>query len=136
MQIVRVLTIGALALTASIDVASAQSAQLPPGRIYSFHSPAKGGCPSLNWHIVIGANETLDGMIGWDDMKAVAHATGTVNPTARTFTMQAQEAGGQGRTVTIDGRVRTDGWMTANIHGPNISCTGIDVPWGVPPPTN
>ena len=133
MYIARVLTVGALALTASVGVASAQSAAIPPGRIYTFHSSAQGGCPSLDWHVVVGANDTLSGMLAWDDMKAVARASGTVNPTARTFAMQVQEVGGQGRAATIDGTVGTDGWMTANIHGPNFSCT-VNVPWFTPPP--
>jgi hypothetical protein len=131
MHIARVLTVSALALTANVGVASAQ---LPEGRIYTFHSSAQAGCPSLDWHVVTGANNTLDGMIAWDNMTAMAHATGTVNPTTRTFAMQAHEVGGQGRTATVDGTVRQDGWLTANIHGPNISCTGINVPWGTPPP--
>ena len=99
-----------------------------------FHSSAQGGCPSLDWHVVVGENNTLDGMIAWDDMKAMARATGSINPTARTFAMQAHEVGGQGRTATVDGRVGQDGWLVANIHGQNVSCTGIDVPWGTPPP--
>ena len=134
MHIARVLTVGALVLTASIGVASAQSSALPPGRVYMFHSSAQGGCPSLDWHVVVGENNTLDGMIAWDNLNAMARASGTINPTARTFAMQAREVGGQGRSVTIDGTVRQDGWLVANIHGQNVSCTGIDVPWGTPPP--
>jgi hypothetical protein len=133
MHIARVLTVSALALTASIGVVSAQA--IPPGRVYTFHSTAQAGCPALDWHIVVGGNNTLDGMIAWDSMKAMAHASGTLNPTAGTFTMQAHEVGGQGRTATVDGRVRpADGFLLANVHGPNITCTGITVPWFTPPP--
>ena len=66
MHIARVLTVSALALTASLGVASAQV--FPEGRVYMFHSRAQGSCPALDWHVVIGPNNTLNGMIAWDDM--------------------------------------------------------------------
>jgi hypothetical protein len=69
-------------------------------------------------------------------MKSMAHATGTVNMSARTFSMKAQEVGGQARTATVDGTVRGDGWLVANVKGPNVSCQGIAVPWFTPPPPN
>ena len=131
MQIARVLTVVALALAASLGVASAQ---VPEGRLYAFHSGAQHSCPSLDWHVVVGPNNTLSGMISWDNMKSMAHATGTVNPTARTFSMHAQEVGGQGRSATIDGTVNQNGWLTANIKGPNVACTGVSVAWFTPPP--
>jgi hypothetical protein len=132
MHIAKGLTVGALALTASLGVASAQ---MPEGRLYVFHSTAQGACPPLDWHLVVGPNNTLSGMLSWDNMKSMAQATGTVNPTARTFAMQAHEVGGQGRSATIDGTVNQNGWLTANIRGQNVTCTGVTVPWYTPPPT-
>ena len=121
----------ALAFAASLSIAAAQ--QMPEGRLYVFHSKAQGGCPALDWHVTVGSGGTLMGMIAWDDMKAMAKATGTVNMQNRTFTMKATEAGGQGRTATVDGQVRQDGWLVANVKGPNITCTGITVPWYTAP---
>ena len=72
MYIAKVFTVGALALTASFGVASAQV--LPEGRVYMFHSRAQGSCPALDWHVVIGPNNTLNGMIAWGDMQAIASA--------------------------------------------------------------
>ena len=118
MHIAKGFTIGALALTASLGVASAQ---VPEGRLFAFRSTAQGACPPLDWHVVVGPNNTLSGMISWDSMKSMAHATGTINPTARTFAMQAHEVGGQGRSATIDGTVNQNGWLTANIRGQNVS---------------
>jgi hypothetical protein len=46
MHIARVLTVSALALTASLGVASAQV--FPEGRVYMFHSRAQGSCPALD----------------------------------------------------------------------------------------
>jgi len=124
---------GALASTMLCGSVSAQ--QAPVGRVYVFHSKAQASCPALDWHVVVAGNDTLTGMIAWDDMKAMARASGTVNMSAKTFQMTAKEVGGQGRTATIDGQVRSDGWLVANIKGPNINCQGINVPWFVPSPT-
>ena len=57
-----------------------------------------------------------------------------VRDTSRTFSMTATEVGGQGRTATITGQVRADGWMVASIKGPKIECNGITVPWYTPAP--
>jgi hypothetical protein len=122
--------VGALALMAGNDAVHAQT--IPEGRLYSFHSTAQAGCPALDWHVVLGANNTLDGMIAWDSMKAMARATGSLNVQARTFQMTAKEIGGQNRTATVDGTVRQDGWLVANVKGPNVTCTGISVPWFAP----
>jgi hypothetical protein len=130
MHIARVLTVSALTLTASLGVASAQV--FPEGRVYMFHSRAQGNCPALDWHVVIGPNNTLNGMIAWDGMKAIARATGSLNPTARTFNMQVHELGGQGRSATVDGTVRQDGWLVANVNGQDVACTGITVQWFSP----
>jgi hypothetical protein len=121
-----------LAIAATCGAASAQGVA-PPGRVYAFHSQASGACPALDWHVTVGPNNTLTGILAWDDMKAMAHATGSVTPN-RTFAMTAKEVGGQGRTAEITGQVRTDGWLVANIKGPKIECNGITVPWYTPAP--
>ena len=128
----KLLAVAALAFTATCGIASAQ---LPEGRIYDFDSNARGACPSADWHIVVGANNTLSGVITWNNMQAMARATGTINPASRTFQMTAvrMDEGGKGNTATIDGTVRQDGWLVANIKGPNIECRNINVPWFVPP---
>jgi hypothetical protein len=115
-----------IALAATCAIASAQN--LPQGRLYAFHSGPQSGCPGLDWHIVADGNN-LNGMISWNNMQNMAHATGTLNPTARTFQMTAQEQGGQGRTATINGSVQSNGYLVANITGPNVKCTGVTVQW-------
>lgn len=67
-------------------------------------------------------------------MKSMAKASGSLNAQARTFEMTAKEVGGQRRTVTVSGTVRADGWLIANVSGPNLNCQGIAVPWSTPPP--
>ncbi len=130
MRLLKTISASALAIAAACGVASAQG--MPEGRVYTFHSGAQAGCPALDWHVVVGANGALSGMIAWDNMQKMAHATGTVNMQARTFQMTA--TGPKGGTATVSGTVRQDGWLVANIHGPNVSCTGINVPWFTPPP--
>ena len=111
-------------------------AQVPQGRVYVLHSPAAGACPSLDWHIVLEGNDRLGGIIAWNYMQSVARASGSINMQTRTFQMTATEVGGQGRTANINGTVGQEGWLVANISGPNINCQGIDVRWFVPPPVN
>jgi hypothetical protein len=133
-----VLVISAAACTpqpaAPPPAAAAAMQQLPPGRVYTFHSSPQSGCPGLDWHVVLTADNTLDGMVAWNNMQSMAHASGNLNPQARTFQMTAQEVGGQGRTANISGTVRPDGYLVANIAGPNVNCQGIMVGWSVPPP--
>jgi hypothetical protein len=126
----KMIVASALAIATTCGAAMAQSA-VPPGRVFAFHSQAAGACPGLDWHLVVGPNNSLSGMLAWDDMKAMAHVTGSVTP-ARTFTMTAKEVGGQGRTANITGQVRTDGWLVASIKGPKIECNNITVSWYTP----
>ncbi|HSZ88806.1 MAG TPA: hypothetical protein VK822_05460 [Acetobacteraceae bacterium] len=128
----KLIAASALAVAATCGVASAQT--VPEGRVFVFHSKPTGTCPALDWHIVVGANNTLEGMIGWDDMKSMAKVTGSIGAN-RTFKMAGTRvSGGPGQGgATIDGQVRQDGWMVANIHGPRVDCQGIQVPWFAPP---
>jgi hypothetical protein len=78
------------------------------------------------------SDNTLDGMIAWNNMQSMAHATGTVNTQSRTFQMTAHEVGGRGRTATVSGTIRPDGYLVANVSGPNIDCQNITIPWSAP----
>jgi hypothetical protein len=130
--LVKLIAAGALAIAATCGVASAQT--VPEGRLFVFHSQATGTCPALDWHLVVGADRSLTGMLGWDNMKSMARVTGSLGAN-RTFKMTGTRVSGgpsQGG-ATIDGQVGTDGWLIANIHGPNVNCQGVKVPWFVPP---
>ena len=126
MSLPKLAAAGAMAMAATCSIGLAQSP--PEGRVYSFHSGAQGGCPGLDWHVV-AQGDTLEGMIAWNRMQSMDHATGTVNPTAKTFEMTAKEVGVQGRTATITGSVRSDGYLVANINGPNVNCQNVTVRW-------
>lgn len=131
MNKIKTLAAGALALAATFGVASAQG--VPEGRVYVFHSTAQGSCPALDWDIVVRANNTLSGTIAWDNMKSIAYATGGIDIAKRTFKLSAQEIRGSGRTATVDGQLRQDGWLIANIHAPHVTCLNIAIPWYTPP---
>jgi hypothetical protein len=81
------------------NVASAQTApgNTPAfvGKVYTLHTPASSdGCPSLDWHIVVGQNNTLSGMIGADDMEIVFRVHGTYDPALKTFRLDGTEVSG------------------------------------------
>jgi hypothetical protein len=140
----------AIAIATMMVSSSSLGQRMQEGRVYIFHSKETGQCPGLDWHLVVGPDNKLSGIIAWDDMKAVAKASGTVDPNHGTFTMNAKEISpmtpwpvadcpprcppeGQGRRIEITGTVGADGWLKANIKGPNIDCQGINVPWFVVP---
>ncbi|MGA8191766.1 MAG: hypothetical protein WB902_00150 [Acetobacteraceae bacterium] len=123
---------GAVVVTATCNMALAQQVA-PEGRVYVFHSRPAGQCPSLDWHVVVGENNTLSGIVAWNNMKNMANVSGTIAPN-RSFSMQGKEVGGSGRTATITGVLRSDGWLTANVKGQNLDCQGILVMFAVPPP--
>jgi hypothetical protein len=124
---------GAVVAAATCNLALAQ-AVAPEGRVYVFHSNPTGQCPAVDWHVVVGANNTLGGVVAWNNMKSLANLNGTIAQN-RSFTMTGKEVGGQGRTATVTGTVRPDGWLVANVKGPNLVCNGITVPFFVPPPS-
>ena len=131
MHLARSLTLGAVLGIATLGVASAQSSGL-----YVLHSKATATCPALDWHVVVDVTSTgndLSGVIGWDGMQHLASVSGTLNPNTRYFEMTATEIGGDKRTAKIDGQLRLDGWMTANIDGAGVSCKSVVIPYYVPP---
>lgn len=85
-----------------------------PGVIYAFHSLPSDTCPSLDWHVVAEQDNTLNGLIATHGMTVVFRVTGTVAPDG-TFHLDGKEVGGSGRTGTVAGQVRTDGWLIADI---------------------
>ena len=105
---------GALVAGGSV-VALAAPGDVPVymGRVYSLHTGATGGCPSLDWHVVVGANNTLNGMIASNSINKVFRVTGSIGP-GRKFHLDGTEVGGTG-TGTVDGTVRKNGVLAATI---------------------
>jgi len=114
--------------------AVAANGRVPEERIYVLHSKAVGTCPSLDWHIAATSDGRLSGLIAWDGMKSIAKATGRVDRQNRTFSMTAVVVGAEERKAAIDGQVRKDGWLIANVRGDRINCSAIAVPIYAGPP--
>ena len=133
---------GALLSCAGIGLASAQApGDTAPsvGRVYTLHTAAVGGgCPSLDWHIVVGPNDTLSGMIGADDMKVVFSVTGKYDPVLKTASMSGKEISGPnpGAPGALNAQVQSDGRLAASLGGLPVgaACQGktVYVRWTSP----
>jgi len=86
------------------------------GRVYTLHTRGDGNCPSLDWHIVVGENNTLSGFIAADDRKAVFRVAGSFNPQAHTFQLAGTEIGGT-RPGAVNGQLQSDGLLAATLGG-------------------
>src|ERR1700742_2107710 len=84
----------ALSTAALLSPALAQQGK---AQLYAFHSaPIAGGCPGLDWHITLEPDNSLVGFVAWDHDQHIARLEGKFDKN-RTFEMNAQEVGGQGR---------------------------------------
>ncbi|MBV9250771.1 MAG: hypothetical protein JO227_16165 [Acetobacteraceae bacterium] len=123
-----VVGLGTAALLFGISAGTA-SAQ---GRLYAFHTGASGTCPGLDWHVYLGEDNKLSGVIGWNHMQSIAKVSGSVKPD-HTFQMEATAGD---KKADITGSIQGDGWMVANIKGvPACEGKTIKVPWYQPSPS-
>ncbi len=106
---------GALLMAGTAGAAFAAPGDTPAfvGRVYAIHTAAVGACPSLDWHIVVGQNNTLSGLVASGDMKSVFRVSGAMTA-GKTFHLDGKEIGGN-RTGTVDGKVRDDGYLVATM---------------------
>ena len=112
--------IGALGLSAAVPLSSAQ-AQSPGSKdmLYATSAPAKGSCPSMDWHIVVHSDKTVNGMVSWDGSQHLVHLTGTMDD-HDALKMNAVDPGSNKSdtvTGTIEGNV-----LKAHINGTGTAC--------------
>ncbi|HEX3401416.1 MAG TPA: hypothetical protein VHT74_13930 [Acetobacteraceae bacterium] len=108
---------------------SAGALDLLPGRVMSFHSEPSSGCPGLDWHIVVAANNQLKGMISWDDMHDIARVTGSANPDGR-FHLVFPGMKGSGKGGSIEGQFPDyNGYLTAHVVGAGCPQQDVKVEW-------
>jgi hypothetical protein len=113
----------ALSAAASLSPALAQSGS---AGLYAFHTDAVvGGCPGLDWHITVGKDDSLNGLVAWDQGKHVARLAGSINKD-RSFAMNAEEVGAAGKKAMVKG---TAGGTTINvvITGSGSACDGVNL---------
>jgi len=113
---------GALLSCMGLNLASAElpgDTRSYPGRVYTLHTKAVANCPSLDWHIVVGENSTLSGMIATDNMAAVFKVSGKFNPLDRSFRLDGTEVSGPhpGTPGAVNGQVQSDGRLAATLGG-------------------
>ncbi|HBK09009.1 MAG TPA: hypothetical protein DDZ81_24650 [Acetobacteraceae bacterium] len=112
-----------IALSAAAFVSPAM-AQQSKDALYAFHTgPAVGGCPGLDWHITLGADNSLTGFVAWDHGQHMARLAGALNKD-RTFEMDAQEVGGQGRKAVVKGRAAGP-YINVQITGSGTACDDV-----------
>ena len=134
MNLPKLIAVGALLIGSAVSAPLAEQASV--GGIYILHSPPQGTCPGLDWHVVVGVNGSLAGMISWDGMELLARVSGTLRTQTRTFHMTATEVGGTGRIAVVDGTVLPDGQLVAEVKGRDIACQHVIVPRFAPPPNH
>ena len=127
---------------------------LPGDRLYVLHTDAEGTCPSLLWHIIVGQDGVISGLLAWDNRRTVAAVAGAVvpnvsiernapqqptkpTPQAQEYEMMVTEIGGQNRIANVAGTIEPNGWLNATtIEGSGVSCRNIRVPLFVPAPSD
>lgn len=123
----KLITAAAFAITIMAGTATAQRTE---DEVFTFRANANGACPVLDWHLVVAPDNTVTGMIGWQNMQLLVRVTGTVDLDKRTFSLTGKEAGGN-RTATIEGEIISRNQLLVHIKAPeaNIDCPDVKV-WG------
>jgi len=103
------------------------TAAVREGTIYAHHSDAQGGCPSLDWYLIVRADGVLSGLIAWDNFSGVSRAKGTIDERSRTFQIAANEVGAPDRIITVTGTIPPSGWLRGSIRGPNLNCPDMTI---------
>jgi len=99
------------------------------GEVLSFHSEGSGECPNLDWHLVVGANKQLTGLIAWDDMKNVARVSGSFVEDGK-FHLALQPMDGSASKGSVDGQLpEYTGWLTASVAGAGCAHQQVQVQW-------
>jgi hypothetical protein len=117
----------ALSAAAVLNPAMAQRKEkdltLAKGGLYAVSTRPASGCPGLDWHINVSPDNSLSGFVAWDHQQHMAKLEGKIDRD-RTFTMQAQEVGGSGRTATIKGTAGGNNVAIA-ISGTGTPCDDV-----------
>jgi hypothetical protein len=112
--------VAAIGLLAAVPLNHAQ-AESPGSKdmLYATSTPTKGACPSMDWHIVVHSDKTVNGMVGWDGDKHMVHLTGTMDDNGAIKMNAVDSDSNKADTVTgaVDGSV-----LKARISGTGTPC--------------
>jgi hypothetical protein len=110
-------TVGFIALPLAAHAQSAAPSKQDV--LYDTQTQANGSCPAMAWHVVVHADQTLNGMVSWDQAKHLAHLTGSVGKDGA-FKVNAVEQGSN-KTDTVTGSIHGNN-MKASISGTGTGC--------------
>lgn len=92
-----------------------------PGKdtLYDTRTGPSGGCPGMDWHVVVHPDHTLNGVVSWDDFKHMAHVSGTADKNGA-FKVDAVGMSG-GKAPIVTGTVEAK-QLKASIAGTGTAC--------------
>jgi hypothetical protein len=91
--------------------------------LYSFHTAAASGCPALDWHVVVGSDRKLSGMVGWAGTHT-ASLGGTIGANGK-FNALATE-GATGKTAAVQGSV-SGSYLQISVSGTGSPCDNVSL---------
>ena len=108
-----------LGVAALLAVAPAR-AQMPANdTLYDTHATAGGACNGMDWHVIVHPDKTINGVVGWDGFRHIAHLSGTVGADG-SFKANAVEPGSN-KTDTVSGTLQAND-LKASINGTGTPC--------------
>lgn len=111
--------LAAVGLAVVAPVLSAQAGVPSTDTLYDTKTEARGGCPAMDWHVMVHPDKTVNGIVSWDGSKHMAHLTGTMDNKGA-FKANAVESEGNKSypvTGTVDGST-----LKAKINNTGTPC--------------
>jgi len=106
---------GAFLCGGAWNAAFAQQTSPPvEGTVFTVHAPKVGTCPSLDWHVWVGPNGTLSGIVSTDQTTHIWRVTGMLEGN-HTFHLDTREVGGEQKVGSLDGQVQPNGALVAKM---------------------
>lgn len=94
-----------IGLSVAVPIMSAQAGVPSQDALYDTKTEARGGCPAMDWHVMVHPDKSVNGIVSWDGARHMAHLTGTMDNMGA-FKANAVESGTSKSypvTGTIDG---------------------------------
>ena len=114
----------ALGVGLAVPVTSVQAQTSAKDTLYDARTQPQGSCPAMDWHVVVHPDKSVNGVIGWDNFKHIAHIATTLDGHGA-FKANATEQGGASHSVngTVDPKA-----IRADISGAGCDHETLAVP--------